>query len=166
MTATPIRVSAAILLLAIAAGPLYLVFAAIRLSMAGFPTRIIVFPTDFVGTAVVVEDTANGSKLHTGGFWHREIIIHIPPSGILPVQNIEPIHWITREKVILADGTLIDGTDPWGRFPSRFRHTDVPKKLEPLLAKYKQGNRLDCVAYELAATPQFRNFTPKKDQQQ
>jgi hypothetical protein len=84
----------------------------------------------------------------------------------LPVQNIEPIHWITREKVILADGTLIDGTDPWGRFPSRFRYYGVTKELETLLAKYKQGNRLDCVVYELAATPQFQNFTPKKDQQQ
>ena len=161
-----VRIAAAVLLLAIVAGPFFLVFATIRLFAVGYPTRIIVFPTDFVGTAVVVEDAVDGIELPTRGLWHRETIIPIPSSGVLPVKNIEAVHWVTREKVILADGTLIDGTDPWGRFPSRFRHFGVTKELEPLLAKYKSGNSLDCAVYELAATPRFENFIPKKGQQQ
>ena len=162
-----VRIAAAILLLAIASGPLYLVFAAIRIFSAGLPTRVIIFPTDFIGTAIVVEDPVDGAELQTQGFWHRETIVPIPASGFLPARSMEPFHWITRERVILADGTLIDGTSPWGRYPSRFRYLGgANSELEKSLAKYKRGNSIDCVVYELAATPQFKNFIPRKDQQQ
>ena len=162
-----IRIAAAVLLLAIAAGPLYFVFATIRFFAAGSPTRVIIFPTDFVGTAVVVADPENGTNLQTRGFWHRETIIPIPPSGLLPVRSMEPFHWITRERVILSDGTLIDGTSPWGQYPSRFRYLGgANKQQEQSLAKYKRGNSIDCMVYELATTPQFKNFIPRKDQQQ
>lgn len=149
-----IRVAAAIMLLAIAAGPSYLVFAAIRIVSVGLPTRVIIFPTDFVGRAVVVEDPVNGTELKTRGFWHRETTIPIPSSGFLPVRSMEPFHWITRERVILSDGTLVDGTSPWGQFPSRFKyHGGANRELEKTLAKYKRGNSINCMVYELAATP-------------
>jgi hypothetical protein len=160
-----IRVISALALLALAAGPFYIAFSFVRYLSAGSPTRVIVFPVDFVGKAVIVKDPVNGIDLHTRGFWHRETIIPIPSSGFLAVKDFAPLYWITREKVILGDGTLIDGTSPWGKYPSRFRYLGGPdRELEKKLSKYKEeNNHLDCLVYVLASTPQFKNFIPKKD---
>jgi hypothetical protein len=158
-----VRLGAIAILLAIAAGPAYLAFDTFRVLAGGTLTRVIIFPTDFVGIAAVVEDPANGTELRTRGFWHRETIIPIPTSGILTVRNMQPFHTMARDRVILSDGTPIDGD---GQYPSRFRHRGVPKEIEASLAKYKRNNILDCVALELAATPIFKNFIPKGDQQQ
>ena len=162
-----VRIAAIVLLITIAAGPVYFVFATIRLFAAGPPTRVIIFPTDFIGTAIVVEDPMNGTELKTRGFWHRETIIPIPSSGLLPVRSMEPFHLIARERVILADGTLIDGTFPIEIYPSRFRYLGgANKQQEQSLAQFKRGNSIDCMVYELAATPQFKNFIPRTTQNQ
>ena len=140
----------------------YFVFITMRVIVAGPPKRVIIFPTDFVGTAIVVEDPLNGTELRTRGFWHRETIIPIPSSGFLPVRSMEPFHLMAAQRVVLSDGTLIDGTFPIEIYPSRFRYLGgANQQQQQLLAKYKRGNSINCMVYELAATPQFKNFIPR-----
>jgi hypothetical protein len=91
------------------------------------PKRIIIFPKDFVGRAVVVQDPSSDFDIPVNGWWNREAIVRIPESGILKVTDMTPLHWLTQEKVLLDDGTILDGTYPWTKRPSKFRYVEVPE---------------------------------------
>jgi hypothetical protein len=155
-----IRVAASLVPLPLVAAVGYFIFAAVRLLVAGPPQRTIVFPSDFIGTAYVVEDTQRGIDVPIRGLWHREATVQIPPSGILVVRDPDFMHWLTREKVMLADGTVLDGTHPWTHRPSRFRHTEsaywsgIPE-THPLAPQRAPDGSIRYTAMELAAEPKF-----------
>jgi hypothetical protein len=136
-----------------------LVIAACVLALVVFllrplPTRVIVLPKEFVGRAVAVQDPSSHSYIPVSGWWNREAIVRFPETGILRVADMTPFHWITQEKVILDDGTILDGTHPWTQRPSRFRYVEVPEE-KSLGFKVSNSGRWDHVEFEVSKEPQF-----------
>jgi hypothetical protein len=160
------RVAIALLLL-VGLGVGYMGFLYTRLLLVGLPERIIMIPTDYEGTIYVLEDRDKGEVIPVDGFWRQTATIRIPSTGILIVRDKTPIHWITKEKVMLTDGTIIDGTSPWTQRPSRFRHLGTSYRGglpvgHPLEAYKRPDGSIEYSAMEVAKEPQFDYLQERK----
>ena len=155
------------LLVLIGCGVAYMGFLYTRLLLVGLPVRVIVIPTDYEGMIYVLEDRVNGESIPVDGFWSQTATIRIPSTGILTVKDKTPLHWITKEKVMLTDGTIIDGTGQWFQRPSRFRHLGgsyrggLPKG-HPLETYRNPDGSIEYSAMEVSKTPQFDYLQEQK----
>jgi len=143
-------------LLLIAAFVIALAFLLLR----PMPMRVIVFPNDFIGRAVAVQDPTSHYYIPVTGWLNREAIVRFPETGILRVADMAPFHWLTREKVMLNDGTILDGTHPWTQRPSRFRYVEVPEE-NSLGFKVSNSGRWDHVEFEVSKERQFDHVKPR-----
>lgn len=161
-----IRYISTAILLVVTAGVCHWLFLKARWIIAGAPMRIYILPNNFIGTFVILEDIKNGQQLTQTGFWHTQVILRVPPSGILHVRNINYVHNMAREKFIYEDGRILDGTSPWGSYPSRVQFTGsvwesansnwgstVPIKQEYLGATDSNG-RIHYVSHEVLPASQ------------
>ena len=155
-----IRYGAILLLILIGTGALCLAFTVSRLLITGYPLRTIILPSDFIGHAFIVEDPDRGVHLKTRGLWHREVTVRIPPTGVLLVHSFEPFTWMTQERIILENATVLDGTGSWGRRPSRvweFGYTSrgsLPP-THPLHRYCRPDGSIRYIEIQIAEEPQF-----------
>lgn len=155
-----VRLVAIALLVLICCGVACMGFLYTRLLLVGLPERVIVIPADYEGVIYLVEDRIRGQVIPVDGLWRQTATIRVPTNGILIVRDKTPMHWITKEKVMLTDGTIIDGTGMWSQRPSRFRHLGesyrggLPKG-HPLEPFRNPDGSIEYSAMEVSKTPQF-----------
>ena len=157
-----IRKSVILLIIPVVVVFFYFSFTTCRFFVAGYPQRTIIFPNGFVGRAYVVENSERGNELTIHGFWNREVMVQIPPSGILAVRTLTPFTWMTREKISLEDGTILGGTGLWFRRPSRVREIGYESRgsvppSSPLHPYCNRNGSIAYINYEVTREPQFES---------